>query len=186
MAGASVRVLLVEGSAGNVHLMRLALREVGDNFELTWARGLAAALALLTRDRGEIELALQLLVYPMLDDRSPRSAPRHEYRLWSPRSNRFGWAAYLGATDPEVAVPARRDDLTGLAPAWIGVGTCDLLHDEALTYAERLRSAGVPCHVEVVPGAFHSFDRAAPKAQVSREFFAAQCAALCAALGPHD
>lgn len=148
--------------------------------------GLAAALALLTRDRGEIELALQLLVYPMLDDRSPRSTPRHQYRLWSPRSNRFGWAAYLGATDPEVAVPARRDDLTGLAPAWIGVGTCDLFHDEDLTYAERLRSAGVPCHVEVVPGAFHGFDRAASKAQVSRKFFAAQCAALCAALGPRD
>jgi len=148
--------------------------------------GLAAALALLTRDRGEIELALQLLVYPMLDDRSPRSAPRHEYRLWSPRSNRFGWAAYLGATDPEVAVPARRDDLTGVAPAWIGVGTCDLLHDEDLSYAERLRSAGVPCHVEVVPGAFHGFDRAASKAQVSREFFAAQCAALRAALGLQD
>jgi acetyl esterase/lipase len=146
--------------------------------------GLAAALALLTRDRGEIDLAFQLLVYPMLDDRGPRSAPRNEYRLWSPRSNRFGWAAYLGATDPEVAVPARRDDLTGLPPAWIGVGTCDLLYDEDLAYAELLTSAGVPCHVEVVSGAFHNFDRAASKAQVSRDFFAAQCAGLRAALGP--
>jgi acetyl esterase/lipase len=144
--------------------------------------GLAAALALLTRDRGEIELALQLLVYPMLDDRSPCSAPHHEYRLWSPRSNRFGWAAYLGATDPNVAVPARRDDLTGLAPAWIGVGTCDLFHDEDVAYAERLRSAGVPCDVELVPGAFHGFDRIASKAQVSQDFFAAQCAGLRAAL----
>ncbi|MGC2653330.1 MAG: alpha/beta hydrolase [Mycobacterium sp.] len=146
--------------------------------------GLAAALALRTRDRGEIELALQLLVYPMLDDRSPGSAPRHDYRFWSPRSNRFGWAAYLGATDPQVAVPARRDDLTGLPPAWIGVGTCDLFHDQDLAYAERLRSAGVPCHVEVIPGAFHGFDYVASRARVSQNFFAAQCAGLRAALGP--
>jgi acetyl esterase/lipase len=146
--------------------------------------GLAAALALRTRDRGEIEFALQLLVYPMLDDRSPGSALRHDYRLWSPRSNQFGWAAYLSGTDPQVAVPARRDDLTGLPPAWIGVGTCDILHDQDLAYAERLRSAGVPCHVEVVPGAFHNFDRVASQAQVSQNFFVAQCAGLRAAFGP--
>ncbi len=146
--------------------------------------GLAAALALLARDRGEIDLSLQLLVYPMLDDRSPPSAVDHDYRLWSPRSNRFGWAAYLGATDPKIAVPARRDDLTGLPPAWIGVGTCDFFHDEDIAYAERLRSAGIPCHVEVVSGAFHGFDQVASKARVSRDFFAVQCAGLRAAFAP--
>jgi acetyl esterase/lipase len=145
---------------------------------------LAAAVALLARDRGAIDLVLQLLVYPMLDDRSPRRAVDHDYRLWSPHSNRFGWAAYLGDTDPELAVPARREDLSGLPPAWIGVGTRDLFHDEDLAYAERLHSAGVPCHVEVVPGAFHGFDRIASKAQVSQRFFANQCAGLRAALGP--
>jgi acetyl esterase/lipase len=144
--------------------------------------GLAAALALLARDRGDIKPTLQLLAYPMLDDRSGTGPKNPNYRLWSPKSNRFGWAAYLGDADPQVAVPARREDLSGLAPAWIGVGTNDLLHDEDLAYAERLTRAGVPCHVEVVPGAFHGFDVVAPKAKVSQAFFASQCANLRAAL----
>jgi acetyl esterase/lipase len=146
--------------------------------------GLAAALALLARDRGEVAPILQLLAYPMLDDRSAAKPKNPNYRLWSPNSNRFGWAAYLGDTDPKVAVPARRDDLTGLPSAWIGVGTHDLFHDEDLAYAERLTAAGVQCHVEVVPGAFHGFDLVASKAQVSQAFFASQCASLRAALTP--
>jgi acetyl esterase/lipase len=139
--------------------------------------GLAAALALLARDRDEVALVAQLLVYPMLDDRSGSAAgldhPGH--RLWTQTSNRFGWAAYLGDADPAVAVPARRDDLSGLPPAWIGVGTLDLFHDEDLAYAERLRAAAVPCQVEVVPGAFHGFDQIVAKAQVSRSFVESQC-----------
>jgi acetyl esterase/lipase len=140
--------------------------------------GLAAALALLARDRGEVSPAFQLLVYPMLDDRSGAAADKPNYRLWNARANRFGWTAYLGSADPVVAVPARRDDLSGLPPAWIGVGDNDLFHDEDLAYAERLTSAGVPCQVEVVPGVFHGFDLVAPKAPVSQRFFASQCDAL--------
>lgn len=147
--------------------------------------GLAAALALLARDRGEITPILQLLAYPMLDDRSSDAPANPNYRLWSPKSNRFGWAAYLGGADPDVAVPARRDDLSGLPPAWIGVGTHDLFHDEDLDYAERLNRAGVPCQLEVVPGAFHGFDLVAPKAPVSQAFFASQCASLRTALASH-
>lgn len=149
--------------------------------------GLAAALALLARDRGEITPAFQMLVYPMLDDRSSErsgTAESPNYRLWSTRSNHFGWTAYLGDADPRVAVPARRDDLGGLPPAWIGVGTHDLFHDEDLAYAARLTAAGVPCQVEVVAGAFHGFDRVVPKAQVSRRFFDSQCDSLRAALAP--
>lgn len=146
--------------------------------------GLAAALALLARDRGDVAPAFQLLVYPMLDDRSSTTADQPHYRLWNPRSNHFGWTAYLGDADPSVAVPARRDDLSGLPPAWIGVGTHDLFHDEDLAYAERLRAAGVPCEVEVVPGVFHGFDLFVPKAQVSQRFFRTQCDSLRAALAP--
>jgi acetyl esterase/lipase len=146
--------------------------------------GLAAALALLARDRGEITPAFQLLVYPMLDDRSSMTADKPNYRLWSPRANHFGWSAYLGQADPSVAVPARRDDLGGLPPAWIGVGTNDLFHDEDLAYAERLRAAGVPCEVEVVPGAFHGFDLWASKSPLSQRFFDSQCEMLRAALAP--
>ncbi|VBA32985.1 Carboxylesterase NlhH [Mycobacterium innocens] len=146
--------------------------------------GLAAALALLARDRGEIAPAFQLLTYPMLDDRSSATAANPRYRIWDTRANRFGWAAYLGDADPRVAVPGRRADLRGLAPAWIGVGTHDLFHDEDLDYARRLEAAGVPCQVELVPGAFHGFDLVAPKAQVSQRFFATQCDVLRAAVTP--
>jgi acetyl esterase/lipase len=146
--------------------------------------GLAAALALLARDRGEVRPAFQVLAYPMLDDRSSMTAESANYRLWDTRSNHFGWTAYLGAADPRVAVPARREDLSGLPPAWIGVGTHDLFHDEDLAYAERLRSAGVPCQVEVIPGAFHGFDYVMPKARVSQRFLDSQCESLRSALAP--
>ncbi len=141
--------------------------------------GLAAALALLARDRAEVDVAAQLLAYPMLDDRTVGSDvddPRH--RLWNQSSNRLAWAAYLADADPNVAVPARRDDLGGLPPAWLGVGTLDLFHDEDVAYAERLTAAGVPCQIDVVPGAFHGFDIVVPKAEVSQSFFESQCASL--------
>ena len=151
--------------------------------------GLAAALALLVRRRGELDLTAQLLVYPMLDDRSATQSglddPNH--RVWTQSANVYGWSSYLGDADPEDAVPARQTDLRGLPPAWIGVGTLDLFHDEDLAYADRLAAAGVPCEVEVVPGAFHGFDGIAPKAEVSQRFSASQIAWLRQTLRPgHD
>jgi acetyl esterase/lipase len=142
--------------------------------------GLAAALALLARDRAEVPLAAQLLVYPMLDDRTVdrKDIDHPGHRLWNQSSNKFGWACYLGDADPDIAVPARREDLSGLPPAWMGVGTLDLFHDEDLAYAERLKADGVPCDVEVVTGAFHGFDGILPKARVSQSFFNSECAML--------
>ncbi|OBS02685.1 alpha/beta hydrolase [Mycobacterium gordonae] len=147
--------------------------------------GLAAALALLARDRGDVEPVFQLLVYPMLDDRSSSTPADPNHRLWDPRSNQFGWTSYLGGADPAVAVPARRADLSGLPPAWIGVGTHDLFHDEDIEYARRLVEAGVPCQVERIPGAFHGFDLIAAKLPVSQQFFRMQCDALRPALTGH-
>ncbi|QLL07912.1 alpha/beta hydrolase [Mycobacterium vicinigordonae] len=147
--------------------------------------GLAAALALLARDRGEITPAFQLLVYPMLDDRSAAAPANPNFRLWDPVANRFGWTSYLGSADPAVAVPARRGDLSGLPPAWIGVGTHDLFHDEDIEYARRLTEAGVPCQLQTIPGAFHGFDLVAPKVGISQQFFAMQCDALRPALTNH-
>lgn len=141
--------------------------------------GMTAALALLARDRAEVPLAAQILVYPMLDDRTV--GPEFDdpgHRLWTQGSNAYGWKAYLGKTDPEIAVPARNPDLSGLPPAWIGVGTLDLFHDEDLAYAQRLREAGIPVDVEVVDGAFHGFDGLAPKTAVSQGFFDSQVATL--------
>ncbi|MCV7344773.1 alpha/beta hydrolase [Mycolicibacterium rhodesiae] len=141
--------------------------------------GLAAALALLARDRDGVKPVFQLLVYPMIDDRSVGQHLNDPgQRLWNATSNRFGWQAYLGGADPEIAAPARRTDLAGLPPAWLGVGTLDLFHDEDLDYAARLQAAGVPCEVHVVPGAFHGFDGIVAKADVSKAFFNSQCESL--------
>lgn len=134
----------------------------------------------MARKHGSVAPVLQLLAYPMLDDRT-RTSSHSRHRMWGARSNRFGWDSYLGRADPELAVPARRDDLSGVAPAWIGVGTCDLFHDEAVSYAQRLMDAAVPCKLDVVPGAFHGFDLMAPEAAVSRRFFYSQCEALSTA-----
>ena len=141
--------------------------------------GLAAALAFLARDRGEVSPVLQLLSYPMLDDRTTaKPTAAMGYRLWNENSNRFAWTAYLRGADPDLAVPARRTDLAGLPPAWLGTGTADLFYDEDIAYAQRLKTAGVPCDLEVVDGAFHGFDRVAARTSVARSFFDSQCEAL--------
>jgi acetyl esterase/lipase len=128
--------------------------------------GHAALLAIAARDRGEVPVAFQCLIYPMLDDRTgtSRKMPPHVGTLiWTPVQNRFGWESFLGtqpgkAKAPKGAVPARVLDLKGLPPAFIGVGTLDLFHDEDVDYAQRLNAVGVNTELTVVPGAFHGFD----------------------------
>lgn len=150
--------------------------------------GLAAGLTLLARDRGEVPVAFQLLVYPMLDDRTVgRTIDGANHRLWTAGSNRFGWTSYLGrepggADVPVYAAPARAESLGGLPPTWIGVGTFDLFHDENVEYARRISAAGVPVQLEVVPGVFHGFDNFRG-AKVAKSFLASQVAALRRALG---
>ena len=127
--------------------------------------GLAAATCQRAHDEGRVPVVLQLLEYPMLDDRTTQRRQRdiRSVFAWTPRSNRFGWTSYLGhrpgqGEPPPYAVPARRADLTGLPPAWIGVGDLDLFRDEDVAYAGRLRAAGVPCELDVVPGMYHGAD----------------------------
>lgn len=147
--------------------------------------GLAAAVALIARERNEIRPAFQMLSYPMLDDSTATRTDlddRHA-RLWNHKSNRFGWRAYLGhapggADTPPLAAPAREHDLSGLPPAWIGLATCDILYEEGVTYADRLRQAGVPCDVFTAQGAYHGFDSIAPRASITGRFRQAQIEAL--------
>ena len=148
--------------------------------------GLAAALALLRPRprRGGAWLPSCWCIRCSTIAPCDRGMDNPGLRLWNQSNNKFGWSAYLGDADPEVAVPARRTDLSGLPPAWMGVGTFDLFHDEDLAYAERLKAAGVPCDVEVVKGAFHGFDGIVPKAEVSQAFFNSQCAMLRRMLAP--
>ena len=151
--------------------------------------GLAAALALLARERGEVPPAFQLLAYPMLDDRTAERTDIDEshFKLWNNKANRFGWQSYTGHQPGSdkisgLAAPSRHIDLSGLPPAWIGVGTLDLFHDEDVAYTGRLREAGVECELDVVGGAFHGFDAVRPKAGVSQAFRSSQVSALSAAL----
>jgi len=139
--------------------------------------GLAAGLVLMAHDRGEIPVAFQLLLYPMLDDRTAlrTDIDMTNVRLWNNNCNRFGWRAYLqkdpGSADVHpYAAPARRADLGGLPPTWMGMGTFDLFHDEDLAYAQRLLQSGVACELRVVEGAYHGFDLFSPKSNVVRQF----------------
>jgi len=137
--------------------------------------GLAAALALLVRDRGEVNVAFQLLDSPMLDDRQRTPSSREDgLPVWSAASNAFGWKAYLGdlygAPDvPATAAPARATDLAGLPPAFVSVGSVDGFRDENIDYALRLNQAGVPTELHVYPGACHGFNLIAPHAAVAKQ-----------------
>lgn len=128
--------------------------------------GLAAALALLARDRGQYPLAFQQLIYPMLDDRNGSGAEPHPFvgeYIWTPEKNRFGWEALLGhapggADVSPYAAPARAADLSGLPPTFLYTGALDLFLEENLDYARRLARAGVPVEFHLFPGAFHAFE----------------------------
>lgn len=136
--------------------------------------GLAAALALLARDRGEYRLAFQHLIYPMIDDRTGLSetpdATTGEF-IWPPSNNRFGWTALLGYAPggddvSPYAAAARAENLGDLPQTFISTGALDLFVDENIAYAQRLIKAAVPVELHVYPGAFHGFDLA-PDASVS-------------------
>lgn len=147
--------------------------------------GLAAALALLARDRGGPSIAFQHLIFPMLDDRTclhPDPSPLIGEFIWTAGENHFGWSSLLGGepggpgTSP-YAAPARAETLAGLPPAYIAVGSLDLFLEENLAYAQRLARAGVPIELHVYPGAFHAFQMA-PGAAVTRKANADSLAAL--------
>ena len=142
----------------------------------------AATVAHRAHDRQEIKIAFQMLVYPMLDDRTGAHRDGPKRIMWSEKDNQIAWRWYLNGADPADAVPARREDLSGLPPAWIGVGTLDLFYRECIEYGRRLREAGVTVHEHIVPGAFHAFDQIVEKAPISVNFFASQCNHLRAAL----
>ncbi|MBO0730227.1 MAG: alpha/beta hydrolase [Acidimicrobiaceae bacterium] len=135
--------------------------------------GLAAGLALLARDRGEIPVAFQVLVYPMIDDRQITPSSQVELPIWNPSANEFGWRAYLGplyGTNgvPPYAAPSRATALEGLPPAYVMVGTADGFHDEDVDYALRLNAAGVPTELHLYPGAPHGFDMMMADAPVAK------------------
>ncbi|MEU9862560.1 alpha/beta hydrolase [Streptomyces sp. NPDC047971] len=141
--------------------------------------GLAAALALLTRDRGGPAPIGQLLLCPMLDDRNDTFSSHQMAGVdtWDRTSNATAWQAVLGdlhgATDvPPYAAPARATDLSGLPPAYIDVGSVETFRDEDVAYADAIWRAGGQAELHVWPGAFHGFDTFAPQAALSEDALA--------------
>ena len=132
-------------------------------YGLSAGGGLAAALALLARDRGEVPLAFVLLDCPMLDDRQQTPSIGSEgLYVWGQASNEFGWRSYLGdlyGSDeiPPYAAAAREAELAGLPPTCVIVGAIDGFRDEDIDYAQRLNQAGVPCELHVIAGLPHAY-----------------------------
>lgn len=125
--------------------------------------GIAAAAAIFARDHG-IRIARQMLIFPMLDDRTTRPDPHLDgVATWTHDDNYTGWRALLGdriGTDDvsPYEAPARLSDFAGLAPAYLEVGTLDLFRDETIEYARRLLAAGVDAELHVHAGAPHGYD----------------------------
>jgi acetyl esterase len=132
---------------------------------------LAAAVALMTRDRGGPALCFQSLNIPVLDDRldTPSMRAFVDTPLWSRPQAQKSWELYLGGGPADqYAAPARATDLTGLPPAYVVTCELDPLRDEGLTYAMRLLAAGVSTEVHNVPGAFHGSTMVPAAAVVQR------------------
>jgi len=135
---------------------------------------LAASLALRSRDGAAAGVAKQILIYPMLDDRTsvhPATADAPA-GTWSHSSNVAAWESYLGpAGDRESPahydVPARVASLSDVPPTYLEVGSIDILAEEVVSYAGRLIACGVETEVHVYPGAYHAFDVVAPAAPLT-------------------
>ncbi|MFJ9787316.1 alpha/beta hydrolase [Amycolatopsis sp. NPDC101161] len=136
--------------------------------------GLAAGVTLLARDRGGPAVARQILVFPMLDDRTTTPDPELvPFATWTYEDNVTGWSALLGdrAGGPDVspyAAAARATDLSGLPPTYLEVGQLDIFRDEDLDYARRLGAAGVDVEFHLHPGVPHEFETFAWDTDVAR------------------
>jgi acetyl esterase/lipase len=140
--------------------------------------GLCATLAIMARDRNEIPITHQFLIYPMLDDRTCVEKTPNPFTgefIWTREKNFFGWNSILGKIPGSegisaYAAAARVEDVTGLPSTYIAVGALDLFLDENISYAHRLLRAGIPTELHVYPGAFHGFDSVAMNSEISKQF----------------
>lgn len=125
--------------------------------------GMTAALTLYARDRGEVNIAFQMPLYPMLDDRPTETSKNNDAPVWNTKSNIAAWELYLGGdygTDrvSKYAAPARETDFSGLPPTLTFIGSIDPFLAETQSYVDSLRAAGVPVEFRIFEGGFHSFD----------------------------
>ncbi len=138
--------------------------------------GLAVAICMYARDKGEISIAYQMPLYPMIDDRDTDSSRDHNAHVWNSTRNHRGWKAYLGALwekdVPPYAAPARQTDYSNLPPAYTFVGDIELFYCETLAYIDNLKKAGVNAKVDVYPNWFHAYDLLFPFRKASKKAIA--------------
>lgn len=134
--------------------------------------GLTAALCIYARDKGEVNIAFQMPLYPMIDDRdTPSSADNHGIS-WNTRRNHAAWKLYLRGVPgeaPAYAAPARCTDFAGLPPAYTFVGDKEAFYCETLSFVEKLKEAGAEARVDVYPTSLHAFDMLLPFRKISKK-----------------
>jgi acetyl esterase/lipase len=147
--------------------------------------GLTIATALVARDRGGPALKYMMPIYPMIDDRNETGSSEEitDIGIWDRAGNIEAWAWYLGGKEADqYAAPARAEDLSGLPPSFIDVGTVDLFRDEDIAFAQRLMQAGIPTELHVHPGSYHAAETFAPDSALSKRIWALRVDALKRAL----
>lgn len=140
--------------------------------------GLAVATCLLARDRGEVNVAFQMPLYPMLDWRDTESSRDNHGRVWNTKRNHWGWHGYLGdlwesGDVPAYASPALADDLSGMPPCYTFVSDGEPFFAETLAYVSRLQAAGVTAECSVYHGDMHAFDMLEPWTRNAKDATAA-------------
>ena len=135
--------------------------------------GLCAAVCIRARDTGEVNVAFQMPLYPMLDDRATETSRNNHGRVWNTRRNRFAWRCYLRGQERSAlspyAAPARLTDFSDLPPCYTFVGDGEPFYAETLQYVEHLKACGIPAEADVYHSDMHAFDMMQPDAPLSRE-----------------
>ncbi len=136
--------------------------------------GMCVAVTMMAMDRGDVNIAYHMPLYPMLDDRDTDSSRDNHAPNWNTKKNHKAWKRYLrdayGSDIVSIyAAPARRQDLSGMPPCYTFVGDIEPFYRETLDYVEKLKRAGVEADVDVYPDFFHAYDVLVPMARVSRE-----------------
>lgn len=147
--------------------------------------GLTIATALLARDRGEPALRFMMPIYPMIDDTNTTTSSYEitDVGIWDRAGNIEAWAWYLGGNPADAyAAPTRAENLAGLPPTYIDVGTVDLFRDEDIAFAQRLMHAGIPCELHIHSGSYHGSEIFAPEAALSKRIVSGRIDALRRAL----
>ncbi len=135
--------------------------------------GLCAALCMLARDKGEVHIAYQMPLYPMIDNLDTESSANNHGKVWNTRKNHMGWKAYLRKDAKKIvspyAAPARQKDYTGLPPAYTFVGTGEPFYTETCAYIANLQKAGIHAEMDIYETNMHAFDMMKPEEELSKK-----------------